>query len=209
MGKIRMATAADTKAILDIYAPYIEHTNVTFEYVVPTEAEFAGRIEEILEKYPYLVYEEDGVIGGYAYAHQFMVRAASQWGAELSVYLAPAFQKKGLGKAFYRALMDILRLQNVEKVYGCIEATNRASYVLHTSLGFVETAVFPRCAFKHGKWLGLMWLETHGGTAGATAFPEGMGCGRNKNCGDFGETLPRSTQLKNERWKNKKPLPQF
>ena len=113
MGKIRMATAADTKAILDIYAPYIEHTNVTFEYVVPTEAEFAGRIEEILEKYPYLVYEEDGVIGGYAYAHQFMVRAASQWGAELSVYLAPAFQKKGLGKAFYRALMDILRLQNV------------------------------------------------------------------------------------------------
>ena len=90
-----MATAADTKAILDIYAPYIEHTNVTFEYVVPTEAEFAGRIEEILEKYPYLVYEEDGVIGGYAYAHQFMVRAASQWGAELSVYLAPAFQKKG------------------------------------------------------------------------------------------------------------------
>ena len=111
MGKIRMATAADTKAILDIYAPYIEHTNITFEYVVPTEAEFASRIEEILEKYPYLVYEEDGVIGGYAYAHQFMVRAASQWGAELSVYLAPAFQKKGLGKAFYRALMDILRLQ--------------------------------------------------------------------------------------------------
>ena len=49
MGKIRMATAADTKAILDIYAPYIEHTNVTFEYVVPTEAEFAGRIQEILE----------------------------------------------------------------------------------------------------------------------------------------------------------------
>ena len=159
MGKIRMATAADTKALLDIYAPYIEHTNITFEYVVPTEAEFASRIEEILEKYPYLVYEEDGVIGGYAYAHQFMVRAASQWGAELSVYLAPAFQKKGLGKAFYRALMDILRLQNVEKVYGCIEATNRASYVLHTSLGFVETAVFPRCGFKHGKWLGLMWLE--------------------------------------------------
>ena len=46
--------------------------------------------------------------------------------------------------------------------------------------------------------------KTHGGTAGATAFPEGMGCGRNKNCGDFGETLPRSTQLKNERWKIQK-----
>lgn len=159
MGKIRMATAADTKAILDIYAPYIEHTNVTFEYVVPTEAEFAGRIEEILEKYPYLVYEEDGVIGGYAYAHQFMVRAASQWGAELSVYLAPQAQKRGLGKAFYGALEELLFLQNVEKLYGCIEASNEASRRLHESMGYEKTALFPRCAFKKGQWLSLLWLE--------------------------------------------------
>ena len=155
--KNQNGNGGEYQAILDICAPYIEHTNVTFEYVVPQKRICRAKVR-FWEKYPYLVYEEDGVIGG-MYAHQFMVRAASQWGAELSVYLAPAFQKKGLGKAFYRALMDILRLQNVEKVYGCIEATNRASYVLHTSLGFVETAVFPRCGFKHGKWLGLMWLE--------------------------------------------------
>lgn len=154
-----MATIADTKEILEIYSEYIRNTTVTFEYVVPSEADFAGRIREILEKYPYLVYEEEGKIIGYAYAHQFMVRAASQWGAELSVYLAPQAQKRGMGKAFYQALEELLFLQNVEKLYGCIEASNEASRRLHESMGYEKTALFPRCAFKKGKWLSLLWLE--------------------------------------------------
>ncbi|MBM6829851.1 N-acetyltransferase [Anaerotignum lactatifermentans] len=159
MGKMRMATVADTKEILEIYSQYIRNTTVTFEYVVPSEADFAGRIREILEKYPYLVYEEQGKITGYAYAHQFMVRAASQWGAELSVYLAPQAQKRGLGKAFYRALEELLFLQNVEKLYGCIEASNEASRRLHEVMGYEKTALFPRCAYKKGQWLSLLWLE--------------------------------------------------
>lgn len=159
MGKMRMATVADTKEILGIYSEYIRNTTVTFEYVVPSEEDFAERIREILEKYPYLVYEENGEISGYAYAHQFMVRAASQWGAELSVYLAPKAQKRGLGKAFYEALEELLFLQNVEKLYGCIEASNEASRRLHEALGYEKTALFPRCAFKKGKWLSLLWLE--------------------------------------------------
>lgn len=159
MGKMRMADTADTKEILGIYADYIRNTTVTFEYTVPSEAEFAKRITGILEKYPYLVYEEKGKILGYAYAHQFMVRAASQWGAELSVYLAPQAQKKGLGKAFYGALEELLFLQNVEKLYGCIEASNEASRRLHEAAGYEKTALFPRCAFKKGQWLSLLWLE--------------------------------------------------
>src|SRR5699024_9509596 len=68
---IRMATAADTAALLAIYGQYID-TSITFEYTLPTEAEFAARITGILEIYPYLVWEEDGQILGYAYAHRHM-----------------------------------------------------------------------------------------------------------------------------------------
>lgn len=159
MGRMRMAETADTKEILEIYSDYIRNTTVTFEYTVPLAADFEKRITGILEKYPYLVYEENGEIIGYAYAHQFMVRAASQWFAELSVYLAPKAQKRGLGKAFYGALEELLFLQNVEKIYGCIESSNEPSRRLHAALGFQETALFPRCAFKMGKWLSLLWLE--------------------------------------------------
>ena len=63
--KIRLATLKDAPALLKIYAPYVLHTSVTFEYDVPDEAEFTSRIAGILEKYPYLVAEEDGQILGY------------------------------------------------------------------------------------------------------------------------------------------------
>ena len=159
MGQVRMATIQDAKEILDIYAYYIQNTTTTFEYTVPTIGEFTGRIAEILEKYPYLVYEENGRILGYAYAHQFMVRAASRWGAELSVYLAKEAKGKGIGKRLYQILTDILKMQHVVKLYGCVEGSNQNSIALHERMGFCQVAIFQNCGYKHGKWLDLIWLE--------------------------------------------------
>ncbi len=159
MGQVRMATIQDAKQILSIYAYYIQNTTNTFEYTVPTTGEFAARIAEVLEKYPYLVYEENGKIYGYAYAHQFMVRAASRWGAELSVYLEKEAQGKGIGRILYQTLTDILKMQHVVKLYGCIEGSNQKSIAMHERMGFCETARFENCGYKHGKWLDLVWLE--------------------------------------------------
>ena len=156
---IRMAKAEDAVEILKIYKDYIQNSTITFEYTVPSVEEFAERIKEILEKYPYLVFEENGKIGGYAYAHQFMVREASKWGAELSVYLHPDFFGRGIGSAFYGALEDILYLQGVQRLYGCVASGNDSSIAMHKKEGFQEIAVFPKCGFKHGKWLDLIWLE--------------------------------------------------
>ena len=82
---IRLATPSDAATLLAIYAPYVENTAITFEYEVPTIEDFANRIEKTLEKYPYLVAEEDGLILGYAYASTYYARAAYDWAVELSV----------------------------------------------------------------------------------------------------------------------------
>ena len=74
--EIRFAKPSDTRSLLDIYAPYVENTAITFEYEVPTIEDFATRIAKTLEKYPYLVAEEDGVVLGYAYASTYYARAA-------------------------------------------------------------------------------------------------------------------------------------
>lgn len=74
--KIRLARKEDAAALVAIYAPYVEKTAITFEYEVPSVEEFAGRIEKTLDKYPYLVAEEDGVILGYAYASTYYGRTA-------------------------------------------------------------------------------------------------------------------------------------
>ena len=49
---IRPAVPGDAASFLSIYAPYILNTAITYEYVVPTEEAFAGRIRHVLEKYP-------------------------------------------------------------------------------------------------------------------------------------------------------------
>ena len=85
--KIRVATKQDAKSLVEIYAPYVEKTAITFEYTVPTVEEFEKRIERVLEKYPYLVAERDGEIVGYAYASAFHERPAYDWAVETTVYV--------------------------------------------------------------------------------------------------------------------------
>lgn len=117
---IRNATLADAPRILEIYAYYVEHTVITFEYDVPSLAEFEGRMRAIMQKYPYLVIERDGRIEGYAYAHAFVGRAAYDWAAELTIYLDHDARRGGLGRVLYEALADRLKAMGVLNLYACI-----------------------------------------------------------------------------------------
>lgn len=77
---IRTAKEEDAERLLEIYAPYVTDTAITFEYEVPTIDEFQQRINNTLKKYPYLVAEdENGNVMGYAYASAFKGRAAYDW----------------------------------------------------------------------------------------------------------------------------------
>ena len=158
-GKIRLATLADTEALLKLYAPFILETNISFEYEVPTVEEYRARIAAISAVYPYLVYEEEGHILGYAYAHRYLERVAYSWDVEVSIYLAPAGQGRGLGKQLYRALEQLLALQQVKNLYACITGDNDHSIGLHQSLGYRLVGTFPKAGFKRGRWLDVVWLE--------------------------------------------------
>lgn len=49
---IRNATLADAPRILEIYAYYVEHTVITFEYDVPSLVEFEDRMRDIMKNTP-------------------------------------------------------------------------------------------------------------------------------------------------------------
>lgn len=155
---VRFAQPGDSPALLAIYAQYIA-TPVTFEYALPTEAEFAGRIARIARDYPYLVCEENGRIIGYAYAHRHMEREAYQWNAELSVYLDQEFTSRGLGKRLYHILMEMLKLQGIRTVYGGVTLPNAGSEALHGVMGFQALGTYHKAGFKAGKWHDVTWFE--------------------------------------------------
>ena len=48
---IRIARLDDAKRLLDIYGYYVTNTAVSFEYEIPSEEDFCGRIENTLKKY--------------------------------------------------------------------------------------------------------------------------------------------------------------
>lgn len=108
--RIRVASEDDAEAILAIYAPYVIKTAITFEYEVPTLEEFRGRIHHTLQKYPYLVAEQNGKILGYAYVGPFHDRAAYDWAVETSIYVDENLRHSGVGGRLNRALEAVCGL---------------------------------------------------------------------------------------------------
>ncbi len=156
---LRIATEADVPAILDIYAPYILTSTATFEYSVPTQAEFLQRFQTITAQFPWLVWEEQVKILGYAYASPPYTRAAYAWCAEPTVYLKPQAQGRGIARRLYAALENILALQGYQVLYALICQENAPSLAFHQKMGYRFCVLFPDCGYKFNRWLGLIWME--------------------------------------------------
>lgn len=156
---IRQATKQDIPRILEIYGYYVENTTASFEYAVPSLEDFTQRFFGITAQFPWLVWEEDGAVLGYAYGSLPFARAAYQWCAEASVYLCPEACGKGIGKKLYAALEQLLQAQGYRKVYAIITAANEVSLAFHRAVGYRHTATFPDCGYKFGTWQGVVWME--------------------------------------------------
>jgi len=145
--------------MLDIYAPYIANTSFTFESEVPSIQSFSERIRSYLVNWPWLVCEIDGTIAGYAYASKYRERVGYQWCAECSVYIHDNFQKRGIAKALYAALFEILMRQGYRNVYAVINLPNDRSVRLHERCGFKWFANYENVGYKLGKWKTVGWWQ--------------------------------------------------
>ena len=156
---IRDARRSDVPAMLAIYAPFVEHTAVSFEYEIPTEAEFARRLEEHQAAFPWLVCEENGRVMGYAYAGRAFERAAYGWTAEISCYLAPELRGRGVGRRLYARIEEILTRLGYYKLFAVVTSANAPSVAFHRALGFRDAACFRNVGYKQGGWYDVLWLE--------------------------------------------------
>ncbi len=159
MNRIHLATAADASAMLEIYKPFITDTAVTFETDVPSISSFEQRIQTYMNTWPWLVYESDREVAGYAYATSHRERAAYQWCVESSVYVHAGFQKRGIATLLYNALFKILRYQGFINVYAGITLPNEKSVAFHKSFGFTHFADYKNIGYKLGKWHTVGWWE--------------------------------------------------
>ncbi len=157
--RIRLASETDAPALLEIYAPYVQNTAISFETEVPSVEQFQSRIHCTLSRYPYFIAEEAGRILGYTYASPFKNRAAYDWAVETSIYVRRGEHSRGIGRALYNALETALLRQNVTNLNACIAYPHPQSVEFHRKMGYREVGVFHRCGFKLGQWRDMLWME--------------------------------------------------
>ncbi len=158
---IRIANSNDVEGILSIYSYYILNTTYTFEYDVPTLPAFLARFNEISAKYPWIVYENEGEIMGYAYASVAFERAAYQWDVDVSVYVNHHHTHRGIGKELYQRLFLLLKQLGLYNLYAIITETNAPSISFHREFGFQDIGVFHKTGYKFEKWHDVLWMEKH------------------------------------------------
>jgi L-amino acid N-acyltransferase YncA len=149
---IRLASPDDVPAMLEIYAPYVRETVITFENDVPEPDEFRQRYGKIIKKCPWFVCEMDGRITGYSYAHQYREREAYCWAAECSIYVDPGYHGRNIGKALYACLLETLKLQGFMTAVGVVTVPNEKSEGLHASFGFERVGLMKNIGYKAGAW---------------------------------------------------------
>lgn len=157
--KIRVATPQDAAAILNIYAPIVHETAISFELDVPTVTQMQHRIEETLLKWPWLVCDRQEKVLGYVYATQHRARAAYQWSVDVSVYIQAGMRRTGIGRALYTSLFELLALQQFKNCYAGITLPNPGSVGLHEALGFEPVGVYRHVGYKLATWHDVGWWQ--------------------------------------------------
>jgi phosphinothricin acetyltransferase len=156
---IRPVKAADAKAITSIYNYYIKETAITFEEIPLSIGEMEKRIADISAVFPYLVWEEEGEVTGYAYIHKYHERSAYRFTLEDSIYLKNGREGKGTGKVLFAALLDAAKKHGAHVIMSLITVPNDRSVALHEKFGFVKKGQFDEVGFKLGKWRDVGYWE--------------------------------------------------
>jgi phosphinothricin acetyltransferase len=159
MASIRLAEDRDARAVAEIYRPYVERSAISFELEAPAEEETKRRMAVVLTLAPWILFEEQGGVLGYAYASKHRDRAAYQWSVDVSVYVAEGHHRRGIGRALYGSLFALLRLQGFYTAHAGITLPNAASVALHEALGFGPVGVYRAVGHKFQAWHDVGWWQ--------------------------------------------------
>ncbi|GAA4563109.1 GNAT family N-acetyltransferase [Planotetraspora kaengkrachanensis] len=158
---IRPAGAGDLDAVAAIFAHYVADTVATFEETPPTPSDWRGRLDDLTDRrLPFLVGEVEGQVVGYAYAGPWRPKPAYRHTVEDSIYLAPGWTGRGLGRALLGALLEECEKADVRQVVAVIADTgDPTSAGLHRAFGFSDVGRLKEVGRKHGRWIDTLLLQ--------------------------------------------------
>ncbi len=153
---IRKVNPADAATIAAIYNHYVAESDATFDTDAVSVDDMRQRILAIAQHYPYLVWEEDGRVVGFCYAHGWKTKPAYNLTLETTIYIDPEYARRGIGQRLMLQLIDECRESGFHTLIACITGGNEASVLLHEKLGFKKVSHFESVGLKFGRWLDVV-----------------------------------------------------
>ena len=158
-GIIRNVNAGDAEAIAHIYNHYIKSSTATFDTETCSAESMSGLIRQVYAAYPFLVYEEEGRVIGFCYAHIWKTKSAYARTLETTIYLSPSYTCKGIGTKLMQALISECRQRGIHALIACITAENAESIAFHKKFGFTQVSLFKEVGEKFGRLLDVADFE--------------------------------------------------
>src|SRR5210317_998550 len=155
---IRKAKETDAHTIALIYNHYILHSTITFEEKEVNEQLIIERLKES-KKHPWWVFEQEGVVLGYAFSTKWKSRSAYRFTVESSVYVAPKQQQKGVGTLLYSKLINALKKEGFRIILAGISLPNDQSIFFHEKLGFQKVGQLESVGYKFNRWIDVGYWE--------------------------------------------------
>jgi L-amino acid N-acyltransferase YncA len=160
-GYVRPGAIDDLEGVAKIFAHYVTASVATFEETPPTVQTWRQRFHDLSAlRLPLLVAEAAGRVVGYAYASPWRPKPAYRYTVENSVYVAPDWTGKGLGRLLLDALLAECARAGARQVIAIIAETgDPASAALHRACGFTDAGRLKEVGYKHGRWIDTLLLQ--------------------------------------------------
>jgi len=151
---IRPYTSNDAQSILDIINYNILNSTALYDYQPRSLEQQIAIFEDKLRKgFPIIVAISNEKVVGFGFYSEFRFREAYKFTVEHSVYAAPEYIGKGVGKLLIEKLILLAKNQKLHTMIAVIDAENQSSVEFHEKYGFETVGIIKESGYKFHRWL--------------------------------------------------------
>jgi L-amino acid N-acyltransferase len=156
---LRPAQVADAEGMREIYNDAVGKTTATFDTEPRSLADQVAWFEQHDGRHPVIVAVLDNTVVGWASLSPWSERRAYDGTAEISVYVAAAWRRRGVGRALLAGVLSAGARCHLHTILARVAEGNPVSRGLHLSAGFTPVGVMHRVGYKFGRYLDVELLE--------------------------------------------------
>lgn len=157
--QLRPATIDDAAAIAAIYNHAVANTTASFDVEPKSVENRAAWLTGRAPRHPVIVAEADGAVVGWGALSPYSERPAYHATVEISVYVDPAWHRRGVGRAIAAGLLELGAAHGLHAVLARICTENTGSIEMVRTLGFTDAGTMHEVGRKFDRWLDVVTWE--------------------------------------------------